>query len=40
VDYESENYDYVGGWKTETSNPYCDYMIATHWLPYPDEPTD
>jgi hypothetical protein len=38
VDYESENYDYLGGFKTVTANPYKDYVIGTHWQVYPADP--
>ena len=34
----TEDGEPVGGWKSETANPYKDYMIATHWAPLPDEP--
>lgn len=32
-----DDYNPVGGWKTVTSNPYKDYMIATAWAPLPTE---
>lgn len=30
-----DNGNPVGGWKSITSNPYKDYMIATQWVPLP-----
>lgn len=31
--------EYIGGFKTVTSNPYKDYVIGTHWQVYPADPS-
>jgi hypothetical protein len=35
--WDDEDFQPIGGWKSVTSNPYADYIIATAWTDLPVE---